>query len=463
MHIFMAGSAMLILETRSTLKQAAVITALYKKPCFTVVTLQEPLSERPKSWKARACINSVRTADHEFQAGIELLLYFIKDSNNAVPQFGDRIAFIKSPKVITNEGISGNFDYQSYCAMKNIYFNVFLRPGEYVIIQEAQGNALNELLFQARDWVINVLRDHAKGQKETALAEALLVGYRDDLDKNLEASYSKTGVVHVVAISGLHLGLIYAILKIVCMPFITKKAGRWLALLVVVGGLWMFSLIAGGSPSVLRSAVMFTAIVLGECINKQTSIYNNLAASAFFLLVFNPYWLWDIGFQLSYAALFSIVVFMKPVYHLVTVKNKIVDMVWKLNAVTLAAQVLTLPLCIFHFRQFPVFFLPANLVAVPLSSFALVAEITLCAVTYIEPAAQAVGQLISFLITVMNASVEWIATLPGSTLENLYLNLPQLALVYVLIAAISGWLLRKKTRWLYVALVALNLFLVSRL
>ena len=149
--------------------------------------------------------------------------------------------------------------------------------------------------------MINVLQKNIAGKKECGLAEALLIGYRNDLDKNLIQSYSNTGVVHVVAISGLHLGLVYFILTTIC----GRVKIKLLKAAIIISGLWLFSLLAGGGPSVLRSALMFSIIVIGESFSKKSTVMNNLAVSAFLLLCFDPYWLWDLGFILSYTELLA--------------------------------------------------------------------------------------------------------------------------------------------------------------
>jgi competence protein ComEC len=285
-----------------------------------------------------------------------------------------------------------------------------------------------------------------------------LIGYKDDLDKSLIRSYSNTGVVHVVAISGLHLGLIYALLKYLCVPFGKKTIGRWLKLPIMLSGLWLFSLLAGGAPSVLRSAVMFSSIILGESLTRRSSIINNLSASAFFLLCFDPYWLWDIGFQLSYAALLSIIIFMKPVYGLFIFKNKIADTIWKLNAVTLSAQILTVPVSIYYFHQFPNLFLITNFIAVPLSSGILAGEIILCMLSFITPVAAGLGWVLTLLIRLMNGSVQFLDSFPFSTWSGLDITFTQLVLLYVFIGAAGGWLLLKNKHCLPVALVTLILF-----
>ncbi|MBL7735890.1 MAG: ComEC/Rec2 family competence protein, partial [Chitinophagaceae bacterium] len=310
----------------------------------------------------------------------EMRVNLISQSPPAYPRYGNIISFNKPLQPIKNfmPPGPGSFDYRRYCAFAGIHFQVFLRPGEFTVLPETHSSPLQALLIYTREKIIRIIQKYIPGKKEQGLAEALLIGYKDDLDKSLLQSYSNTGVVHVIAISGLHLGLIYALLKAICLPIARLKKGRWIEPLVVLSGLWLFSLLAGGAPSVLRSAVMFSFIVLGKSISREASIYNNLAASAFALLCYHPYWLWDVGFQLSYAALTGIVMFMKPVYRLLVFKNKMADAAWKLNAVTIAAQWLTLPLILFYFRQFPNLFLLTNFIAVPLSSIILIGELLLC-------------------------------------------------------------------------------------
>ena len=232
-----------------------------------------------------------------------------------------------------------------------------------------------------RQVILSILRRYIDGQKEAGLAEALLIGYKDDLDKTLVQSYTNTGVVHVIAISGLHLGLIYRILLLVLKPLHTNVTLRWLEADSYIVRSMGIQFMAGAQPSILRSAVMFTFIVAGENFSKgpRSTI---LALSAFFLLCYNPFWLWDVGFQLSYSAVLSIVIFMKPVYRLFYVKNKLLDYLWQLNAVTLAAQILTLPVSIYHFHQFPAHFILTNVLAVPLSSVILIGEIILCVISF---------------------------------------------------------------------------------
>jgi competence protein ComEC len=440
-NVFILFAGAFISAIKNPFKNASLVTT-EATPTY-IVSLKEPLSERKSSWKALCAIESIHTADSIIATSTNLLIYIKKDSNAILPSYGSRFAFTKVPERIKNFAQGSSFDYQRYCALKNIHYQVFVHPSELIHLKGENKNAINEFLFKTQNWIVYTLRKYIKGNKECGLAEALLIGYKNDIDQSLIQSYSNTGVVHVVAISGLHLGLVYAILNMICRIFRRKM----LRLIIILTGLWLFSLLAGASPSVLRSAVMFSAIVIGEAVTRKSSVINNLSASAFLLLCYDPYWLWDLGFILSYSALLSIVLFMKPIYNLYISENKIVDNVWKLNAVTISAQVLTLPILIYCFGQFPNLFLVTNFFAIPLSSIILIGEIVLCSIYFLEPVANLWANILTILIKVMNALVEYVDHLPWSATKNINVNLLQVVLLYVFIACASHWLAGKHKSW----------------
>lgn len=454
-NIVLCAAGILISAANDRTAGIAKTEKLIRDRSWLLATLKGPPSEKPKSWKLNANIN--------VDPQIGMLIYFSKDNaNKTLPVYGQTIAFLKPPKRIENLPVFGDFDYKQYCALKNIHYQVFLHAEEYLVCPGMDRNPFQVFLLEAQNWTTNTLKKFIPGKKEAGLAEALLIGYKDDLDKSLIQSYSITGIMHVVAISGLHLGLIYAILRWLSSPLGSGKAGKWAASVITIAGLWIFSFLAGGSPSVLRSAVMFTVIVIGNGAASKASLYNNLAASALLLLAADPNNLWDIGFQLSYAALLSIGLYMKPIYDLMVFENKGLDAIWKLSAVTLAAQVLTLPVSIYYFHQFPNLFLITNLIAVPGSSIILLAEIALCAVSFFGPVAEILGKGISIAIRLLNDAVEGLAGWKYANIDGLTVTLLQTLLAYGLIAALSAWLLAHRKQGLFVALViAILIFAVD--
>lgn len=461
-HCFFLGFGILLSYYHNTAHQENWIGNHYQAGQSMQLTLEEPLSEKAKSYKSVASVALITDSHKVAPVKGDVILYFQKDSSVLQLDYGSQIIISKNLQPIKNSNNPGTFDYKRYAAFQDIYYQVYLKADEFVILNTKDEYAFSKLIFQIRKKIVSILSTYIPGDKESGLAEALLIGYKDDLDMTLVQSYSNTGVVHVVAISGLHLGLIYWLLNLLFKPFKKKKRVSWLRPILIIAGLWLFSILAGAGPSVIRSAVMFTFIVMGESWKRPVSIYNTLAASAFLLLCFNPFWLWDVGFQLSYAAVLSIVIFMKPIYNWFYIQNKMLDFIWKLNAVTLSAQILTIPVSIYHFHQFPNYFLFTNILAVPVSSLIVLGEILLCTVSLIPVLAKYTGIVMHWLIWIMNSFVEHMENLPFSLWDSLYFSIPQLVLLYAFIAGMSFWLLYKNKRGLKAGLLFLLGFMFLR-
>lgn len=429
---------------------------------YSVAVLQEPLINKANSYKAIARLQSFIRNDSSIAASGKLILYFKKDSTKPPLDYGDRVLISKTLQPIKNGGNPGGFDYRAYSLRQGITHQVFLNGNQFIPLAGPEKNWLTQFVFDTRRAVVSHIKTYIKGEKEQGLAEALLIGYKDDLDKNLVQAYSNTGVVHIIAISGLHLGLIYWLLMMLTKPLHRKKNFNWLRILLVIGSLWLFSLLAGAQPSVLRSALMFSVIAFAELAARRTNIFNTLACSAFILLCVNPFWLWDVGFQLSYAAVLSIVLFFQPVYNWFSFSNKAIDMMWKLTAVTISAQVLTLPISIYHFHQMPLLFLFTNFFAVPLSSIILLGEILLCAVFFFPAAAGLLGSLLHSLIAIMNGYIENLDRLPFAVWNHLSISLLQTMLLIVFVTAGSFWLMEKQKNLARLSLGCLTLFLALR-
>jgi competence protein ComEC len=426
------------------------------------MVLQEPLSKKERSYKSIAAARQLYINDSIVHLTGNIIVYFSKDVQLSALSYGSAIIINKPLQPVKSSGNPGSFNYKNYCNLAAIAYQVYLTPADFALSPTVETRVLKKLIFQCRESVINILRRFITGNKEAALAEALLIGYKDELDKDLVQAYSNTGVVHIIAVSGLHLGIIYWLLNLLMRPLAKSRSTKWLAVIITLAGLWLFSVLAGAGPSVIRSAVMFSFIVIGNAFSRKGLVLNNLAASAFLLLCWNPFWLWDIGFQLSYAAVLSILLFYKPIYNLLYVKNKLPNAVWQLNAVTLSAQVLTLPLCIYHFHQFPVMFLLANMVAVPLASLLLLGEIVLCAVSFVPLLAGWIGTAIYYIIMLLNNFISNMNALPFASWNHLLINLPQLFLLTGVIAAGAYWLMNKHKPAFIASLFCMMAFVLLR-
>ena len=455
------GVGMLLLFNKNITNNPGWYGKHYKKGNNVVFTILEPLQEKPNSYKALAEINAVYN-NSWIPAKGKVLLYFKKDSLKPRLHYGSEIISNKPLQAIQNSGNPAAFNYVRYCLFQDITAQVFFAADDYHTLSSQNKNAIQNFLFRVRDKALQTLRQNIHSPNELGIAEALLIGYRNDLDKDLVQAYSNTGVVHIIAISGLHLAMIYAGLLRLFSLIKSSRTKRWMEPVVVLTVIWLFTLIAGAAPSVLRAAVMFTFILLGKIISKDTNVYNTLAASAFVLLLINPFYLWDVGFQLSYTAVFGILLFFKPVRNRLYFKNKSLRWVWDLCAVSLCAQVFTLPLVIYHFHQLPLLFLFSNLVAVPLSSLVLVAELALFLFAWLPHINLFIGKLTEALLWLMNAFTMHIDKLPFSVWNGLQISFLQLLILFAITTIVTCWLFTRHTKNIIAALLGMMLFFMLR-
>ncbi|RYZ24090.1 MAG: ComEC family competence protein [Chitinophagaceae bacterium] len=409
-----------------------------------VVLTAEP-SEKPASWKLEARVLAVSTATGWQPASGGVLLYLRKDSLLKLPRYGQELLVGVPLAPIRGSGNPAAFDYGTWALRQGTTHSAFLGPDDYRILPGWRGARFEAKLLQARAWTIGVLRRYLP--QGAGLAEALLIGYKDDLDKELVRSYSRTGVVHIIAISGMHLALVYGLLIGLTAPLRAKRL-QWLRMALVLGGLWSFSFLAGGGPSVLRAAVMFSFLAFGSLIGRKGNPMNTLLLAAFVLLLINPNWLWDAGFQLSCAAVGGILLFYRPIYTLYIPHNRLLDALWKGSAVTLAAQVLTTPISLYHFHQFPLLFLVANLLAVPLSGLLVYALLLLLGCSFWPAAATLIGKGVDALIGLLNRYIASVESSPVAVWEGISVSPLQVLLLYGLIAALAwGPLQRRAPAW----------------
>jgi competence protein ComEC len=418
-------------------------------------TVREPLQQRAKSYKTILQVTGIVRDNKRLPAKGKLLVYFAKDSSAAGLLYGDRLLVAAETAPVQRDGNPGAFDYRQYCASQQIYRQTYLKNGNWRLLKQKDiAWGMHWILF-SRTYCLHTLQKFIGGT-EAGLAAALLIGYRYELDKGMVQAYMNTGIVHIVAISGMHLALIYGGLLWMLRWWPRHRFSEGMKGIMIILLLWAFTFLTGGSPSVLRATVMFTFLTVGRfMLNRYTNVYNTLAASAFLLLCYEPRLLTDAGFQLSYLAVLSIVICYRRLYFLCKVPNKWVDKLWDMTALTLAAQVLTLPVCLYYFHQFPVFFLPANMLAVPLSTVILYGEILLLALGKITFAAALAGAGLRMMMQCMNNIVAWFGGLPGALITNIYMHVGGMLCLYISIAGLLLWWLHGRREGLLLLLTGM--------
>ncbi len=449
---------MLLTRQKDTRNESRWYGNYYDSSCYTLAILSEPPVEKAKSYKVLATVESIIKKDSVYSTRGNILLYFAKDSGQQGPKYGDKIIISKELQKIKNSGNPGAFDYARYSAFQQLFHQVYLKKTDWVLMGHKNPTDYNSYIFSARQRIINILDKYIPGNDEKSIAIALLIGYKIDLDKDLVQAYSNAGVVHLIAISGMHMAIIYSVLVWIFskMPLVRNSKGTQLILILCC--LWFFALLTGASGSVLRSAVMFSFIATGLAVNKKTSIYNSMAASAFVLLCFNPYLLWDVGFQLSYFAVLGIVISQRYIANWFFIKNKLLNSIWQLTSVSLAAQLFTFPICIYYFHQLPLLFLVSNLIAIPLSTIALWACIILVIISPLQLLAIFCGKIIFAVIWLINHTVLFINSIPFSLWDNISLTVLDTIVLYLVVCSFLYWLLKKEKTAFKIALICLLIF-----
>lgn len=398
-----------------------------------IARLENDPVKKTRSFKCVAMVQYCCRHQDCFREKEKIFIYFRAGQLTENIRTGAQIIFAKPVLPIENTAALAGFDYAAYCRLKHVSGQVFLQTDDYQLLGQEKENLFSARLSSWRKKVLRIIRQYIPGKEENGLMEALMIGYTVDLDRDLVQSYANTGVVHIIAISGLHLALIYHILQLLLQKIKDRCWGRWLKLIILLGSLWIFSLVSGASPSVIRSAVMFSILLLARNLSRESMMYNSLASSAFLLLCFDPFWLWDTGFQLSYSAVLGLLIFLRPIQGLLTIRNKLLGGLWNSASVSLAAQILTTPISMYYFHRFPNYFLFSNLLAVPLSSCLLVGGILLCLFSFIPAIAHVLGHILEKGTACLNGFVQYTAHLPGAVTDGLSINLFQVFLLYIMI------------------------------
>ncbi|OWY25088.1 DUF4131 domain-containing protein [Sphingobacteriales bacterium UPWRP_1] len=425
---------------------------------FVLMRLNEPLIEKDRSYKAEAAILEVHNGTSTQNTEGKALLYFAKDSLAGRLKYGDvllakaRFTNIAPPKN------PGEFNYKQYLAYQQIYQQGYIKQGMYHQLPVNTGNRLFSFVYVLRTYFINAINRYIPGADEKAVAAALLLGYTQFLQDDMQQTYSHTGTIHVLAVSGLHVGIIY--LAAGSLLFFLDRRGRWgiwVKMVLLIGIVWLYALLSGLPPSVSRSAAMFTFFSLAQLFNRRTNSYNIIATSALLLLCIDPFLITRIGFQLSYAAVAGIIFYQPRFYEQFSVQNKYLDKIWQLSSVTLAAQLATTPLTLYYFNQFPSYFLLANLVAVPLSGIVLQLGFVFFLISPFTPIAKLLGLLLSWGIKALNTYLYYVQQLPFSVVQGLSVSHTEMLLLYVFIALATFFFLYRQVKYMKWSLLALLL------
>ena len=429
---------------------------------YYVARVYDPPTERDNS------IKTVLEVEYQFGDSLpsrpvtgKVMAYFAKTDSAFALRYGDLIALSAPIGEVSPPKNPEEFDYRSYLMRKGITGQAYLKDKDWIDLQENKSNPLYAFSYRFRDKLLVSLQRCGLKDHEFGVAAAILLGYDDNLADEMRLKYVAAGSMHILCVSGMHVGIVYIVASFL-LAFLNRK--RWQKVLknsILILVVWFYAFVAGLSPSLLRSALMISFVIIGEMIQRKGFIINSIAASAFILLCVNPNNLFEIGFLLSYVAVVGIVVLQRPIYHLIYLKNSILDKAWAITSVALAAQIATLPFTLFYFQQFSVYFWLSNLFMTPISFIVVMGGMLLLLVSWIPYLNVAVGYLVWGVIYVMNRLVSWVDSLPLSIIKGLYISPFEFVMMLLAFILLLLFVSVRRGRLLVAMLSVLLVFMVS--
>ena len=428
------------------------IVLLATKKLFLGEVVSNPI-ERTKSVKVELLLSGIADSGAIEHVDGRILVYLQYDSLAKDLRFGDVIMFNSRLNAISSPLNPSEFNYKRYMHFHQISHQAYIKSGEWRLMKN--GGGIIRLAHQAQQNVIDVLQYYGVTDRELAIVAALLVGYKHHLTSDQVTAFASAGAMHVLAVSGLHVGIIFMILNLLFKPLLKVRYGKYLKAFLLLISLWGYAAVTGLSPSVTRACTMFSFVIVGQMINRHTNIFNTIATSAVFLLILNPFYIVEVGFQLSYLAVLGIVLLQPRIYELWKPKYWLVEKIWAITAVSMAAQLATFPLGLLYFHQFPNYFLLSNLVVIPAATVILCVGIALVAFQWIPLLSSWLGYLLYLLVHGLDRFISWVEGLPMALIQGIDIGIWETYLIYLLLISLSLFIITKRFKWLPPTLVLL--------
>ncbi len=393
---------------------------------------------------------------------VKILAYFQKDTFVSSLNVGDILLVHSRLKEIEGPKNPYEFNYKKRMQLKGVYLTTYVDSASWIRI----GKRTSVISFAAsiRKKIFEIYKACGIEGDEFAVLTALTLGYRDQISDELTQYYAASGAIHILAVSGLHVGIIFLLMNHLLFFMKQKWLLKILRMVIIILSLWTFALIAGLSPSVTRAAFMFSVIQVGKSIKRSPEIYNVLAFSAFTLLMIDPFLIADVGFQFSYLAVAGIIYFQPRIYNLIFTQNKMLDRIWQLVSVSLAAQLSTAPLAIYYFHYFPAYFWITNTLIIPMVGIIIYMAFFLILAYVSHLPYIFIGRVLFYFLKIQNFLIFNIQNLPHAMIQHLDISVIQVALFYILLICGTIFAIKRIRFYLYtslsiiIALLAIHTF-----
>ncbi|WP_295669096.1 ComEC/Rec2 family competence protein [uncultured Mucilaginibacter sp.] len=375
------------------------------------------------------------------------LLVTIKDSAASNLYYGDEVLIPAKYKPIEPPFNPAEFNYKKYMAYKNIFYQAFLFPKQYKVIAANTGNPLIENSLRLRQHLVEKIKLNMRDTGAIAVASTLILGYKANLSEDILQAYKNTGTVYVLTVSGSQVAILYLLLSFILQFLNPYKFGKVIRAAIILAVIWYYALLTGFSLAICRVDVMVSLVVIGKLARRYINTLNLLAVSAFSLLIYDPFYITEAGFRLSFIAVSGLIVLQPVVYKWLKFKNKWVDKVWALCSVSIAAQVVIFPVSALYFHQFPVYFLVSNLfVAIP-AALVMYGGILFLLLPKIPFVSASIAFMLEKTIIIMNKGLAYIENVPYSAINKIWLTVPEYLLLYAMMISLFYFIYDRKL-WL---------------
>ncbi|MBR6333303.1 MAG: ComEC family competence protein [Bacteroidales bacterium] len=447
----------------------AGLAAMNWRMAPTVTAVEERLAEEYRDWfvevvevpepRARSVritvqvLGSARGSSFRERA----LLYLAPDPDHPI-HYGDLLLVHAQLKAVEGPRNPDMFDYRQYLRKRGISLTGYVSAGGWQRLAHRTPNPLKAFSQRLQGSLTAIFRRSGMSGHEYEVIAAVLLGAGGTLDPALRQSYAAAGASHILCVSGMHVGVIFMILNFLMKPMELARQTRALKAVLLIFSIWLYACITGLSPSVIRAATMFSFVTIGGLVHRNTNIFHSLTASLFILLILNPLLLFEVGFQLSYLAVFGIVLFQPLISSLYHAKTKVGRYLLELLSVSIAAQIGTFPISIHYFGQFPNYFILTNLSVITLSSVVIITGIVLLTISFVPFLVKGGSLILTGEIRLMNGIIEHIEQLPHSVTTNIDYHVLQVILLYISIFSLYLLIVKKRKHWFWLTLSAFTLF-----
>lgn len=449
--VFMAGMINMDMRHQTALRMNHME---FPKGVYVLQIVERPeIKEHAIAAVAKIMVD--RNPEHRESIGCRLLVNFQKDSSAQCLKPGNLLLTDIRITNVTPPDHPGEFDYRRYLAARNIHKQAYLSSGSWKLSGALHKTNLKFWGLRFQDDLLQSYKKIGLNKTLNSILEAITLGYRNELEARTRQAFSQAGVMHVMALSGFNVAILAYALNFLLRAFRRFPAGRIVRTLVIIFVIWVFAIVTGLSPSVTRAAVMITFVLTGKLLCRHINTYNILFASAFFLLTLSPGLIADVSFQLSFTAVIGILLYYPVLYRFLHFRNFLADGIWKLFAVSCAAQLSTFPLILYYFHQFPVYFWLTNLVVVPLVSVIIVVAGFYLLASAVNPVALVTGKMLAILLSGLYKTVIITELLPFALLGNVHISLYQVLILMILVLFTGLFFVYRNTVLIFLSMIML--------